>query len=218
MRKRTKATTRESKVVPIPTGPIELPTDSQMYQRNAPIVTVEKTKIQKTTQKIGSKTKQTDPIVDKPTQSIISMQEIKEKMKNDELNKEQKWLKQDFVLDQQLPICKDYMLTGYCTFGWSCKFLHTRDRIVTSYALDMLTEKQGLEEARKCMGGDKDITAEFRVCPICKKFYSDPVVLNCGHVFCKNCAMERFRNKDRTCFACGKDSEGIFNTYKQEKK
>ena len=218
MRKRTKTTTRESPTISIPAGPIELPKNSEMYQRNSTIVSVEKTQIPKSTQKIESKANKTKQNDDDDSTDAIHIQELKEKMKIDELNKEQKWQKQDFMLDQQLPICKDYMMTGYCTFGWSCKFLHTRDRIVTSYALDRLTEKQRLEEARKSMGGNNDIASEFQVCPICKKFYSDPVVLKCGHVFCKNCAMERLRNKDRTCFICGKDSEGIFNAYKPENK
>lgn len=36
-------------------------------------------------------------------------------------------LKQNFVLDYQKDVCKDFLKNGYCGFGDTCKFLHYRE-------------------------------------------------------------------------------------------
>ncbi|CAL8313535.1 unnamed protein product [Lota lota] len=42
-------------------------------------------------------------------------------------------------------------------------------------------------------------------CPVCCDFYSDPVMLLCGHSFCKNCIEEWWTQKgSRTCPVCKK--------------
>jgi RING finger protein 113A len=48
-------------------------------------------------------------------------------------------------------------------------------------------------------------------CWICREKFKDPIVTKCHHYFCANCAMTRYRTT-RKCAACGKDTEGIFNT------
>jgi RING finger protein 113A len=50
-------------------------------------------------------------------------------------------------------------------------------------------------------------------CIICKKSYTQPVVTKCGHYFCENCALQRYR-KSPNCAACGAGTNGVFNNAK----
>ncbi|KAH0788905.1 Pre-mRNA-splicing factor CWC24 [Histomonas meleagridis] len=124
------------------------------------------------------------------------------------------WRKIEFSLDHQMPICKDYHDTGYCTFGAACKFLHTRDDVSSSeqyerkLALKALQEKGYLEA--------KPIP-QLEICQICKKYYTDPVITKCKHKFCSKCAIERYRS-DPTCAICGKNTDGIFNSVPKTKQ
>lgn len=54
-------------------------------------------------------------------------------------------------------------------------------------------------------------------CIICTDSYKDPIVTRCGHYFCENCALKRYR-KDPTCAACGAGTNGVFNSAKRLKK
>lgn len=120
------------------------------------------------------------------------------------------WRKMDVVLDEQVPICKDYHDTGYCTFGASCKFMHIRDDVLNSSQLE---RKLALERYKKLQEQQKALEENAEkpeICSICKKFYTDPVITRCGHKFCSKCAMERYRT-DQTCQICGKDTHGVFN-------
>ena len=47
-------------------------------------------------------------------------------------------------------------------------------------------------------------------CLICGQDYRLPTLLPCGHIFCDRCAIENFKS-NRSCFKCGKISDGIFN-------
>ncbi|XP_056437235.1 E3 ubiquitin-protein ligase TRIM17-like isoform X2 [Gadus chalcogrammus] len=41
------------------------------------------------------------------------------------------------------------------------------------------------------------------LCPVCCDFYSDPIILLCGHSFCKNCIQEWWTQKgSKTCPVC----------------
>lgn len=40
-------------------------------------------------------------------------------------------------------------------------------------------------------------------CVICRQGFRDPVVTNCGHYFCEQCAQEQYKTNPR-CAACGK--------------
>ena len=198
MKKRSKITTNQPPIISMPVGKIDIPEGSVLNIKNSEenIKTVEKI-LPKSTFKISNsvKTKQNDQI----EEEVIKYQNLD----TDDIKKEQGWQKPTFVLDQQLPICKDYMMTGFCNFGWSCKFFHTRDRTLTAFQLDRVTEQNRLKEARDETKNSQNVIEEFHICSICKKFYNNPVILKCGHIFCQKCAMERYKN-DKTCFVCGK--------------
>ena len=219
MKKRKVLTKNGPPLIPMPKGPIEIPSESSLQQNNEIILPTQKQSKTTKFSSLSSSSAQTNNEYDetheenKETDEKL-LQYNKRLSQNEDYERDKGFQTQSVILDQQLPICKDYFLTGYCTYGWSCKFLHTRDRMLTSYALDRMTEKQDLEEAKKEMEKqEKQVIGEMDLCPICKKLCSDPVILKCGHIFCKKCAMERFKNKITTCFVCGKETEGIFNKY-----
>lgn len=41
-------------------------------------------------------------------------------------------VKQNFIMDYQKDVCKDFLKNGYCGFGDTCKFLHYREESVGS--------------------------------------------------------------------------------------
>ncbi|KAM4652140.1 E3 ubiquitin-protein ligase TRIM39-like [Discoglossus pictus] len=55
-----------------------------------------------------------------------------------------------------------------------------------------------MEEAKP-----KEITKEPR-CPICSKYFEDPVIIDCGHGFCLACISQQWKNQKRnfTCPEC----------------
>ena len=220
MKKRKILTKHGPPLMPMPKGEVEIPPESEFYHEKELILPTQKT-TKKTTKIISTKSLRIDQKATDLTGQINSkttdeqlLKINQETFKNEDIQNDKGFQSQSVILDQQIPICKDYFLTGYCTYGWSCKFLHTRDRTLTSYALDRMTEKQDLENAKKEIEKQQNqLTKEMTLCPICKKLYSDPVILKCGHVFCKKCAMQRFKEKETTCFVCGKETDGIFNKY-----
>jgi RING finger protein 113A len=119
-----------------------------------------------------------------------------------------RWRKMS-VMDQQVPICKDYHDTGYCTYGDSCKFMHIRDDILSSSQLE---RKIAMDIMKKAQLLTKDSVSEQpEVCGICHNFFVNPVVAICGHKFCGDCAMKRFRSVS-SCAVCGLDTGGVFNS------
>ncbi|OHT06631.1 Pre-mRNA-splicing factor CWC24 [Tritrichomonas foetus] len=125
------------------------------------------------------------------------------------------WRKIEFTIDQQIPICKDFRDTGYCTWGGACKYYHTREDTPSTSQMDtrnawkahMETEQRKEFERRR----KKIVTLEPDVCQICHKLLKDPIITKCEHQFCSTCAMKRYLT-DPTCAICGKDTDGIFNT------
>ena len=136
------------------------------------------------------------------------------------------------ITDYAPDVCKDYKLTGYCGFGDSCKFLHSRDDFAAGWQLDK--EWEALAQDKKKGGtvvssaawrrdgdrGGKDADDDVAsvallekipfVCLICQKSYARPIKTKCGHYFCEPCALKRFK-KDQSCAACGAATGGVFN-------
>mmetsp|Transcript_98106 Transcript_98106/g.225064 ORF Transcript_98106/g.225064 Transcript_98106/m.225064 type:complete len:298 (+) Transcript_98106:34-927(+) len=121
--------------------------------------------------------------------------------------------------DYQPDICKDYKETGYCGYGDSCKFLHDRSDYKSGWQLEkeweasqkVKNEKKQLRMFKRhqgenvsdseAAGSDSDSEdAEFPfACFICREKWADcatePVVTNCKHYFCEDCALQAFQKK-----------------------
>jgi RING finger protein 113A len=140
------------------------------------------------------------------------------------------------VTDFAPDVCKDYKQTGFCGFGDSCKFVHSREDYKQGWQLDR--EWENVTRGKKVTGGTKVASANRNAeadndddddddgamlenipfaCIICKEPYKDPIVTKCGHYFCEACALKRYR-KDPSCMACGAGTGGVFNVAKGLKK
>lgn len=116
------------------------------------------------------------------------------------------------MVDYQPDVCKDYKETGYCGFGDTCKFLHDRSDYLAGWQLDSLSNGGKRREA--LLDNEEEDEEEDDIpfaCLICRMPFTDPVVTKCGHFFCSSCAIKRFA-KTSKCFACGKQTQGIFNS------
>ncbi|OCK99947.1 uncharacterized protein K441DRAFT_652239 [Cenococcum geophilum 1.58] len=138
------------------------------------------------------------------------------------------------VTDYAPDVCKDYKQTGFCGFGDSCKFLHSRDDYAQGWKIDRDWEIQN--KGKKLEGKtvasanrsrqieDDDDGADDALlekipfaCIICRKSYTNPIVTKCSHYFCESCALKRYR-KDPSCAACGASTGGVFNGAKNLQK
>ncbi|KAI8866939.1 hypothetical protein GQ42DRAFT_111090, partial [Ramicandelaber brevisporus] len=120
-------------------------------------------------------------------------------------------------VDYEQNICKDFKLTGYCGYGDSCTFLHDRSTLKVNNKVNPEWEsiKQTHRQARNIEVKSKETKAAAKAeivspeCSICNNSYEFPVALECGHVFCEECALANHR-KTGKCFVCGKKSQGTF--------
>lgn len=136
------------------------------------------------------------------------------------------------VTDYAPDVCKDYKLTGFCGFGDSCKFLHSREDYKQGWELDrewevttkgkklvgrtVASQNKGAKTAEDDEDEDDDDLLESIpfACIICKKPYTNPIITKCGHYFCESCALQRYR-KNPSCAACGAGTGGVFNVAKK---
>lgn len=137
------------------------------------------------------------------------------------------------VTDFAPDVCKDYKQTGFCGFGDSCKFLHAREDYKQGWELDKDWEIgtkgkriKGRTVSTRTEGQDNEDGDEHEdaklegipfACIICKGPYKNPIITKCGHYFCENCALQRYRKKP-DCAACGAGTGGVFNGAKSLKK
>lgn len=121
------------------------------------------------------------------------------------------------LVDYQPDVCKDYKETGYCGFGDTCKFLHDRSDYLAGWQLSADPNSKANSRSKGIMDSDDeeeddedDEDIPF-ACLICRQPFTNPVVTKCGHYFCESCAIKRF-NKNPKCFACGEQTNGLFNS------
>lgn len=132
------------------------------------------------------------------------------------------------VMDYAPDVCKDWKQTGYCGFGDSCKFLHSREVYAQGWELDRdweigtkgktlkgkVVSQRGEGEKEEDENEDEMLEKIPFACIICEKPYQHPIVTKCGHYFCESCALQRYR-KNPSCAACGAGTGGVFNVAKK---
>ncbi|CAG7926693.1 unnamed protein product [Penicillium olsonii] len=135
------------------------------------------------------------------------------------------------VTDFAPDVCKDWKQTGYCGFGDSCKFLHSRESYKQGWELDrdweintkgktlngrVVSQRKDAGKATEEEDDEDDEVLESIpfACVICKNPYREPIITKCGHYFCESCALQRYR-KTPTCAICGEGTGGVFNVAKK---
>lgn len=129
-------------------------------------------------------------------------------------------LRTTVIFDYKPDICKDYKETGYCGYGDACKFVHDRGDYKSGWELEKEWDEK---QAAKKQIANFDPYAEASdeeeeddlpfACYICRRPWQDvqdPVVTQCKHYFCEQCALKH-NAKSGKCFVCDKPTRGIFN-------
>ncbi|EDO17111.1 hypothetical protein Kpol_1025p31 [Vanderwaltozyma polyspora DSM 70294] len=147
----------------------------------------------------------------------FSMRTDKNKIKNQ--IKQPTNVRTTLLVDYQPDVCKDYKQTGFCGYGDSCKFLHSRDDFKAGWKLNQDWKISDDDDNKNNDNGgldDKITDIPFK-CVICKDDYKTPIVTNCNHYFCSKCFTDRVR-KDTNCFICGKETNGTAKSAKTLQK
>ncbi|CCK69691.1 U2-type spliceosomal complex subunit CWC24 KNAG_0C05930 [Huiozyma naganishii CBS 8797] len=151
-----------------------------------------------------------ESVVDKTLTSFVKQNQSQ---KSQHQIKQAANLKNTILVDYQPDICKDFKQTGYCGYGDSCKFLHSRDDFKAGWKLNQdwkIEDTEDNDEASEgTLRGRKHLDLEkipFK-CVICKQDYKSPIVTNCEHYFCRECFFKR-THTDSKCFICGKETNG----------
>lgn len=127
--------------------------------------------------------------------------------------------------DYQPDICKDYKDTGFCGFGDTCIYLHDRGDTLSGWQLEQqwqqeqeLKKKKQQEQMDEFMSGGKpsnesnlDEDGLPFACHLCRNYFVDPVVTNCGHYFCQACLLKHVKGESNLCPICNKDTHGVFH-------
>jgi len=140
------------------------------------------------------------------------------KLDNKEVGDEKK-----IYMDFEPLLCKEYKLKGYCGYGDTCKFIHSRDDYINDRKLTKKHWKNSQQEEKKENPKAVVVVKRTDVCGLCKKTFDEDIKkkviqLDCKHVFCKECFMEQLKLSKMECPECGIDSKGSMKPYKFDDK
>lgn len=112
-------------------------------------------------------------------------------------------------IDYAPDVCKDYLETGYCGFGDSCKFLHDRGDYKLGWQID--AEQPSAEIDYSILLASSSIESGCGICGQGDDLSVIRLLPECGHRFCKACILGRLKAKLR-CPTCGVPVKGSLHT------